>query len=119
MYKRQIQHDAFGYRHFGLLNLSELNKAQTKFYVQPGRFLDGKVCVDCHVAINQLLPHAGNDVVLYHCNNNLTAYDLDTGDKKTYLACGTKLCVGCYAQRLEKLNTIGGNATGRSRRCRD
>jgi hypothetical protein len=112
-------HDPFGCKHVGLLSLIEMNRIQTKFYVQPGRFLDGTCCSDCRVGVDQLLPRPSGDVVLYHCNNDLKAFDLAAGKDKDYLACGTKVCVGCYAQRLEKLEGVDGDATRRSCRRRD
>jgi glucan-binding YG repeat protein len=129
--KRKVQtaSDKHGCAHTGLLALMALPKNYLKKYVKEGGWLHKQPCKDCAgqgiedgnvLDMSSLLNIKGvNNEVGYYCNCGPTGYGMDEDDEcKAAWTCDMVLCLECYSERKNKMDSEGGAKRTKRKRKR-
>jgi hypothetical protein len=95
-----------GCRHGDLSALKSFAKAIAKHYTRPNKFLEGRSCLDCKVAVtNMESTGRSQHAVVYYCNKGIKGFDAPYEDPtKSALTCDLILCPNCEAKRLIEYN---------------
>jgi hypothetical protein len=105
-----------GCRHGDLGEVKRFAKAMATYYSRPNKFMEGRCCLDCWLAVPNMESNArGRRAVVYYCDEGIKGFDAPDDDPmKSALTCDLILCPKCEAkQRIEynKVNSerqIGG-----------
>jgi hypothetical protein len=89
-----------GCRHGDLSEVKRFAKAMATYYSHPNKFMEGRYCLDCQLAVTNMESNArGRPVVVYYCDEGIKGFDVPDDDSmKTALTCDLILCPKCEAK---------------------
>ena len=95
----------YGCSHGGLIELLQMSPGDTRHYLEHGKYLHKKDCLDCKTNIGELFMAAKtkSKFLLYYCQVDYNGAELDDdSDELKAVACACVLCVPCYFGREKK-----------------
>ena len=114
----------FGCSHGGLIELLQMTPKDIRHYLEQGKYLHGKDCLDCNTNISELFAATKSkaNFLLYYCQVDYNGAELeDDSHELKAIPCACVLCVPCYFEREKHKNeTTGANgrSSGRGRATR-
>jgi hypothetical protein len=95
-----------GCQHGDLSALRSFAKAIAKYYSRPNKFLEGRSCLDCKVAVTNMESTGRSQcAVVYYCDKGIKRFDTpDEDPMKSALTYDLILCPNCEAKRLIEYN---------------
>jgi hypothetical protein len=65
-----------GCRHGDLSEVKSFAKAMATYYSRPNKFMEGRCCLDCRLAVPNIDSNAcGQRAVVYYCDEGITGFD--------------------------------------------
>jgi hypothetical protein len=97
-----------GFRHGDLSEVKSFAKAMATYYSRPNKFMEGRCCLDCQLAVTNIESNArGRCAVVYYCNEGIKGFNsLDDDPMKSALTCDLILCPKCEAKQRIKYNKV-------------
>jgi hypothetical protein len=97
-----------GCRHGDLSEVKSFAKAMATYYSRPNRFMEGRCCLDCQLAVTNMKSNAcGRRAVVYYCDEGIKGFDAPDDDPmKSALTCDLILCPKCEAKRHIEYNKV-------------
>jgi hypothetical protein len=111
-----------GCRRGDLSQVKSFAKAKATYYSCPNKFMEGRCCLDCQLAVPNMESNArGRRAVVYYCDEGIKGFDAPDDDPmKSALTCDIILCLKCEAKRRIEYNKVNSERQGggvkRSRR---
>jgi hypothetical protein len=111
-----------GCRHGDLSEVKSYAKAMASYYSHPNKFMEGRCCLDCQLAVTNMESNArGRRAVVYYCDEGIKGFDAPYDDPmKSALTCDLILCPKYEAKRRIEYNKVNSERQGggvkRSRR---
>jgi hypothetical protein len=95
-----------GCRHGDLSAIRSFGKAEAKYYIRRNKFLEGRSCLDCKLAVTNMESTARSQrSVVYYCDEGIKGFDAPDNDPmKSALTCDLILCPPCEAKRRVEYN---------------
>ncbi len=97
-----------GCRHGDLGEVKSFAKAMAVYYSRPNKFMEGRCCLDCQLAVPSMESNArGRRAVVYYCDEGIKGFDAPDDDPmKSELTCDLILCPKCEATRCIEYNRV-------------
>ena len=97
-----------GCRHGDLGEVKSFAKAMAVYYSRPNKFMEGRCCLDCRLAVPNMESNArGQRAVVYYCDEGIKGFDAPDDDPmKSELTCDLILCPKCEATRRIEYNRV-------------
>mgnify|MGYP000576966796 FL=1 len=97
-----------GCRHGDLGESKSFAKAMAVYYSRPNKFMEGRCCLDCQLAVPSMESNArGRRAVVYYCDEGIKGFDAPDDDPmKSELTCDLILCPKCEAKRRIEYNKV-------------
>ncbi len=97
-----------GCRHGDLGEVKSFAKAMATYYSRPNKFMEGRCCLDCRLAVPNMESNArGRRAVVYYCDEGIKGFDAPDDDPmKSELTCDLILCPKCEAKRRIEYNKV-------------
>ena len=97
-----------GCRHGDLGEVKSFAKAMATYYSRPNKFMEGRCCLDCRLAVPNMESNArGRRAVVYYCDEGIKGFDAPDDDPmKSELTCDLILCPKCEAKRRIEYNRV-------------
>jgi hypothetical protein len=97
-----------GCRHGDLSEVKSFAKAMASYYSRPNKFMEGRCCLDCQLAVTNMERNArGRRAVVYYCDEGIKGFDAPDDDPmKSALTCDLILCPKCKAKQRIEYNKI-------------
>ncbi len=97
-----------GCRHGDLGEVKSFAKAMATYYSRPNKFMEGRCCLDCQLAVPSMESNArGRRAVVYYCDEGIKGFDAPDDDPmKSELTCDLILCPKCEAKRRIEYNKV-------------
>jgi hypothetical protein len=97
-----------GCRHGDLGEVKSFAKAMAVYYSRPNKFMEGRCCLDCQLAVPSMESNArGRRAVVYYCDEGIKGFDAPDDDPmKSELTCDLILCPKCEAKRRIEYNRV-------------
>jgi hypothetical protein len=97
-----------GCRHGDLGEVKSFAKAMAAYYSRPNKFMEGRCCLDCQLAVPSMESNArGRRAVVYYCDEGIKGFDAPDDDPmKSELTCDLILCPKCEAKRRIEYNKV-------------
>jgi hypothetical protein len=97
-----------GCRHGDLSEVKSFAKALATYYSRPNKFMEGRCCLDCRLAVPNMESNArGRRAVVYYCDEGIKGFDAPDDDPmKSALTCDLILCPKCEAKRRIEYNKV-------------
>ena len=97
-----------GCRHGDLGEVKSFAKAMAVYYSRPNKFMEGRCCLDCQLAVPSMESNArGRRAVVYYCDEGIKGFDAPDDDPmKSELTCDLILCPKCEAKRRIEYNKV-------------
>ena len=97
-----------GCRHGDLGEVKSFAKAMAAYYSRPNKFMEGRCCLDCQLAVPSMESNArGRRAVVYYCDEGIKGFDAPDDDPmKSELTCDLILCPKCEAKRRIEYNRV-------------
>ncbi len=97
-----------GCRHGDLGEVKSFAKAMAAYYSRPNKFMEGRCCLDCWLAVPNMESNArGRRAVVYYCDEGIKGFDAPDDDPmKSELTCDLILCPKCEAKRRIEYNKV-------------
>jgi hypothetical protein len=97
-----------GCRHGDLSEVKSFAKALATYYSHPNKFMEGRCCLDCRLAVVKIESNArGRRAVMYYCDEGIKGFDAPDDDPmKSALTCDLILCPKCEAKRRIEYNKV-------------
>jgi hypothetical protein len=97
-----------GCRHGDLGEVKSFAKAMATYYSRPNKFMEGRCCLDCRLAVPKMERNArGRRAVVYYCDEGIKGFDAPDDDPmKSELTCDLILCPKCEAKRRIEYNKV-------------
>ena len=97
-----------GCRHGDLGEVKSFAKAMAVYYSRPNKFMEGRCCLDCQLAVPNMESNArGRRAVVYYCDEGIKGFDAPDDDPmKSELTCDLILCPKCEAKRRIEYNRV-------------
>ena len=97
-----------GCRHGDLGEVKSFAKAMAAYYSRPNKFMEGRCCLDCQLAVTNMESNArGWRAVVYYCDEGIKGFDAPDDDPmKSELTCDLILCPKCEAKRRIEYNKV-------------
>jgi hypothetical protein len=97
-----------GCRYGDLSEVKSFAKAMATYYSRPNKFMEGRRCLDCQLAVTNMESNArGRRAVVYYCDEGIKGFDAPDNDPmKSALTCDLILCPKCEAKRRIEYNKV-------------
>jgi hypothetical protein len=97
-----------GCRHGDLGEVKSFAKAMATYYSRPNKFMEGRCCLDCRLAVPNMESNArGRRAVVHYCDEGIKGFDAPDDDPmKSELTCDLILCPKCKAKRRIEYNKV-------------
>jgi hypothetical protein len=97
-----------GCRHGDLSEVKSFAKAMTTYYSRPNKFMEGRCCLDCRLAVPNMESNArGRRAVVYYCDEGIKGFDAPYDDPmRSALTFDLILCPKCEAKRHIEYNKV-------------
>jgi hypothetical protein len=98
----------YGCQHGDLGEVKSFAKAMATYYSRRNKFMEGRCCLDCWLAVPNMESHArGRRAVVYYCDEGIKGFDAPDDDPmKSELTCDLILCLKCEAKRRLEYNKV-------------
>jgi hypothetical protein len=95
-----------GCRHGDLSAIKSFAKADAKYYIRQNKFLEGRSCLDCKLAVISMTGNArGQTAVVFYCDEGIKGFNAPDDDPlKSSKICDLILCPQCEAKRRLEYN---------------
>jgi hypothetical protein len=107
-----------GCRHGDLNAFRSFTKNMTAYYTQPNRFLEGRSCLDCGIAVTKMSatgPRQKN--IVFYCDEGIKGFGAPDDDPmKKELTCDLVVCPQCEAKRRTRFDKEGAGRPSRGRK---
>jgi hypothetical protein len=107
-----------GCRHGDLNALRSFTKTMTAYYTQPNRFLEGRSCLDCGIAVTKMCATGPRQkTVVFYCDEGIKGFGAPDDDPmKKELTCDLVVCPQCEAKRRTRFDKEGAGRPSRGRK---
>jgi hypothetical protein len=103
-----------GCGHGDLSEVKSFAKAMATYYSHPNKFMEGRCCLDCQLAVHNMESNArGRRAVVYYCDEGIKGFDAPDDDPmKSALTCDLILCPKCEAKQRIEYNKVNSERQG-------
>jgi hypothetical protein len=104
-----------GCRHGDLGEVQSFAKAMATYYSRPNKFMEGRCCLDCQLAVPNMESNArGGRAVVNYGDEGIKGFDAPDDDPmKSELTCDLILCPKCEAKRRIEYNKVNSERQSR------